>query len=124
MTAAIIDMPDPSTYAARVAAKVRGVAAEQQVTNVVLARALKISENAMSRRMTGKLPFGVDELAAVATTLRVPITAFLPPVAGTAAQGGPDGGSSVAGAGFEPATSGTRAQVIDLAAVRASRRAA
>jgi transcriptional regulator with XRE-family HTH domain len=78
MSAEIIELPDPHLYAVRVAAKVRGAAAEQQVTNVRLAKALGLSENSMSRRMTGKQEFGIGELAAVAAVLDVPVDRLLP----------------------------------------------
>lgn len=65
-------------YATAVAAEVRGMAAKKQIPSNRLAAALGISEMSMSRRMTGKLPFGIDELAAVADALGVRVTDLLP----------------------------------------------
>jgi transcriptional regulator with XRE-family HTH domain len=78
MSAEIIKLPEPSQYAVKVAAEVRAQAARKQIRGSRLAVILGISENAMSRRMTGKLPFGIDELAAVAAALDVTVQDLLP----------------------------------------------
>jgi DNA-binding Xre family transcriptional regulator len=78
MTAETVSAAIAETYAERVAAKVRGVAAERRVTGVMLARALGISPMAMSRRMTGHHALDVDELDAVARALGVTVQDLLP----------------------------------------------
>ena len=78
MTAEPITTHEAGTYAEMVAARVRSVAAEKRVTGVALAHRLGISPMAMSRRMTGHIPFAVDELARVAQALGVGIQDLLP----------------------------------------------
>lgn len=76
--------------------------------------AMDMPKSTYFRRKRGDAEWTVAEAKRAATVLNVPVATLYEGL----------GLPSVAGAGFEPATSGTRAQVIDLAAVRASRRAA
>jgi transcriptional regulator with XRE-family HTH domain len=78
MNAEVIEIPQPRTYGEKVAAEVRGEAARRRVTSARLAAALDVSTGSMSRRMTGKQPFTVDELALVADTLGVQVEDLLP----------------------------------------------
>ena len=66
------------SFSEKVAAEVRGEAARRRVQGMDLARATGLSESSMSRRLTGRIPFNVDELAAVAEALNVPIADLLP----------------------------------------------
>ena len=57
-----------------VPARVRELAKERGVTQRTIADALGLSQSAASRRLVGDVPFDVDELAAVAKVLGVPLT--------------------------------------------------
>lgn len=65
-------------YAQAVAAEVRAHAARKQMHGTDLVPVLAISQNSVSRRMTGKQPFTVDELADVADALGVEVADLLP----------------------------------------------
>lgn len=65
-------------YRAAVAAEVRAELARQQVHQSTVARALGLSEMAVSRRTTGKTSFSVEELATVAAVLGVDVRDLLP----------------------------------------------
>lgn len=66
-----------TTPAERVAAEVRAYLARQRKTQGDLAVALGISQQSVSRRMTGAQPFDVDELHRIAAWLGVPVSALL-----------------------------------------------
>jgi transcriptional regulator with XRE-family HTH domain len=72
-------VPEIAEYDQAVATEVRGEAARRQVTQLVIARALGLSQVAVSRRMNGHTPFEVGELVAVARGLGCEVTALLPP---------------------------------------------
>jgi transcriptional regulator with XRE-family HTH domain len=61
----------------RVAAEVRAVMARQGCTQTALAERIERDQHFISRRLSGKVPFAVDELAAIATALDVPLTDLL-----------------------------------------------
>lgn len=63
--------------AGRVAAEVRGELARQKRTQADLAVALGLSQQAVSRRVSGALAFDVDELHRVAVFLGVPVARLL-----------------------------------------------
>jgi len=63
--------------AQRVATEVRAEMARQRVSQDALAAAIGMSQAAVSRRLSGDIPFDVAELEDVATALRVPISQFL-----------------------------------------------
>ncbi len=65
------------TAAARVAASVRAEMARRRVTQSDVAKALGMKQTAVSRRLTGQVPFDVNELTAVAAFLGVPVAALL-----------------------------------------------
>lgn len=69
---------EPRTYGEKVAAEVRSLAARRQVSNSELADKVGISHASMWRRMTGRYPFTVDELADVAAALGVEVVDLLP----------------------------------------------
>jgi energy-converting hydrogenase Eha subunit A len=64
-----------------VAAEVRAEMARQRVSQQPIADALGISRQALSRRMTGEIPFDVAELESIAGFLGVPVSRFWPAVA-------------------------------------------
>jgi hypothetical protein len=76
--------------------------------------AMDMPKSTYFRRKRGDGEWTVSEAQKAATVLSVPVATLYEGL----------GLPSVAGAGFEPATSGSRAQVIDLAARRAARAAA
>lgn len=59
------------------AAEVRAEMARQRVSQTALAEKLEVSQPYISRRLTGDVSFDVDELAAVAEALDVPLEQFL-----------------------------------------------
>lgn len=61
-----------------VAAEVRAEMARQRISQSRVRLALGLSQSAMSRRITGELPFDVGELAALAELLGVPPARFFP----------------------------------------------
>lgn len=61
------------TLSTRVAAVVRAEAARRKVPQAQIADRLSVSQAAVSRRMTGRTPFDLDELAIVAQLLDVPV---------------------------------------------------
>lgn len=58
-----------SSHAERVAAAVRSELARQRIPQATIAARLGISQAAVSRRLSGAVPFDVSELAAVADVL-------------------------------------------------------
>lgn len=66
-------------YNENVAGEVRAAAGRRRMSSAHLARELGMSEMAMSRRMSGKMPFRVDELAQLADILGVEVIDLLPP---------------------------------------------
>lgn len=103
-TNVVIPMPDRSTARSRVAAEVRAALARAQVSGNQLAGMLGQSQAYWSRRTTGKVPFDVDDLTAVADLLGVDVRSFFTDEEPRPAS--PDGapGSSVRPKGFEPPT--------------------
>jgi len=59
--------------AQRVAAEVRAAMARNRVSQEAVARALGVSQTAVSRRLSGVVPFDINELECVAQFLGVPI---------------------------------------------------
>jgi transcriptional regulator with XRE-family HTH domain len=62
----------------QVAGEVRAVLARRQISGKQLASQLGMSQFAISRRLRGETPFSIDELAASAEFLGVPLTELLP----------------------------------------------
>lgn len=58
----------------RVAAEVRAVMARQGCTQTALAERINRDQHFISRRLSGKVPFAIDELSAIAQALGVPLT--------------------------------------------------
>ena len=61
-----------------VAAEVRAELARQRISGRQAARRLGWTQQSLSRRLTGDIPFDVAELAELAALLGVPVTAFFP----------------------------------------------
>ena len=59
--------------AERVAANVRAEMARQKISQVKLAETLRVSQPAISRRLSGRVALNVDELARIADILGVPV---------------------------------------------------
>ena len=59
-----------------VAAEVRAELARQQMSGVRAARALGWTQNYISMRLRGAIPFSIADLTAVAQLLEVPVTTF------------------------------------------------
>lgn len=66
------------TPAQRSAAEVRAALAREQITRSAVAKHLGHSRAAMTRRLSGEIPLNVNELAALAVLLDVPVSTFLP----------------------------------------------
>lgn len=62
----------------RVTAEVRAEAGRQNATQAEIAQILGISQTQVSRRFTGQIDFGIDELAKLAEAWGVPFTRLLP----------------------------------------------
>lgn len=52
--------------------------ARQQVSQQHIAAALGVSRQAVSRRITGEVPWDLSELEKVAAVLGVPVNSFMP----------------------------------------------
>ncbi len=59
-----------------IAAEVRAELARKQLSGVRAARALGWTQNYISRRLSGTVPFDVADLLAIAELLEVPVGAF------------------------------------------------
>jgi transcriptional regulator with XRE-family HTH domain len=60
-----------------VASAVRVAMARKNISGRALAEAIGMPQSRFSRRMTGEIAFDVDELAAVAAALDVPLSDFV-----------------------------------------------
>lgn len=65
-----------TTPAERVAAEVRAYLARQRKTQGDVAALLGLSQQSVSRRMSGVIPFDVEELHKIAVFLGVPVAAL------------------------------------------------
>lgn len=62
----------------RIAAKVRGVAAERRLTQQGIADALRLSRTSVVERINGRVPFTATEILTLALEMRVPVSRFFP----------------------------------------------
>ena len=69
------------TTVQRVADTVRAEMARRRVTQTSIANDLHISQAALSRRLSGMVPFDVKELSALASLLDMPVSSLLGEVA-------------------------------------------
>ncbi len=67
----------PTSPAEQVAATVRAEMARRRVTQTALADVLGMTQTALSRRISGAIPFDVNELHAIAEHLGLPPAALL-----------------------------------------------
>lgn len=67
-----------NTVAASVGDEVRAMMARRRISQTKLALAMGKSQSSVNRRLRGKQPFDVEELAQVAQILDVPLSTFLP----------------------------------------------
>lgn len=65
-----------TTTTQRVAANIRAELARRKLGGVDLARVLGMSQAAASRRLTGEVPFGINEVAVTADWLGVDMVAL------------------------------------------------
>lgn len=66
------------TWAQLLAAEVRAACARKRITQVKLARAMGMSQPALSRRWVGELPFDTDQLFKIAKLIDVSVMDLLP----------------------------------------------
>ena len=98
--------------ASTVAANIRAESARRGYSQSELGRALGITQSQVNRRWRGVIPWQLDELDAVAYLLGVSVIELVtPPRGGLGYEKGPGAKApepfgAVAGAGFEPTTSG------------------
>lgn len=71
-------MTEHQPLAEQVGTEVRVLLLRQRRSQADLARALELSPAAIGRRLTGEVPFDVNELEAIADMLGVPLATFLP----------------------------------------------
>lgn len=62
----------------RIANRVRGIAAEHELTQQAIAEVLQISRTSVSERYKGRVPFTATELLALARTTNEPVSRFFP----------------------------------------------
>jgi transcriptional regulator with XRE-family HTH domain len=66
-----------TTPGQRTGANVRAELARQRLTQIKLAAHLEMSQQAVSKRLLGLVPFDIDELTATAAFLAVPVASLL-----------------------------------------------
>lgn len=55
----------------QIARRLRGFLAEEQIPAITIARELGVTQSRVARRMTGSVPFSVDELDTIADRLGI-----------------------------------------------------
>ena len=65
------------SFTERVATEVRAELGRQRRSASWLAREVGLSQSTVSRRLTGELPFDLDQIEAVAACLNMPLSNFL-----------------------------------------------
>lgn len=68
-----------------VGANIRAEVARRGLTQAALAEVIGVSQSQLSKRLRGVIPFDVNEVAAIANALDVPITELVTAKAGSAA---------------------------------------
>jgi transcriptional regulator with XRE-family HTH domain len=101
-------LPDRSTVRGQVAAEVRAELGRNRISVNRLPRALGKSQSYWSRRVTGEQPMDVDDLAALASLMDVPVSKFFGGTSESPHPDDPDGGM-VRREGIEPPTRCLRA---------------
>ena len=69
-----------------VAAEIRGLMAKKRVTQEQLAAHMGVSQAAIARRLSGRVPFDVDELSKIAEYFAVPVASLYPAESSGAVQ--------------------------------------
>lgn len=77
MTSAPVEQP-VSPLRARMAEEIRALLARRRIAGVALAARIHRSQSYVSRRLTGDIPFDVDDLEAIARVLGVTVADLLP----------------------------------------------
>lgn len=96
-------LPDRSTVRGQVAAEVRAELGRNRISVNRLPRLLGKSQSYWSRRVTAEQPMDVDDLAALASLMNVPLSRFFGGTDENPHPDGPDGGT-VRREGIEPPT--------------------
>jgi len=60
-----------------VAEKIRRVAADKRINQTTLGAAINVTQSGFSKRLLGRIPFSIDELAALAQVLEIPLTELI-----------------------------------------------
>lgn len=68
---------DSSPSATVVADEIRGLMAKKHITQTQLADKIGVTQSAIARRLSGRVAFDVNELAAIAAALGVPVSRLL-----------------------------------------------
>ena len=68
---------DPHPLRVTIAEEIRALMARRRLSAVRLGVAIGRSQSYMSRRLTGEVPFDLDDLDAICATLDVPISALI-----------------------------------------------
>lgn len=83
----------PTSLSLRVARRVRGLMAEFEIHQSVIAGVLDVSQQGISRRLKGQTPFALDELDALAPALHTSVAYLIGATDDrTPTRPGPDGG--------------------------------
>ena len=102
MTAQVHAMPD--NFSRRVGEEVRALMARHGVNQTQVAATLGIHQSAVSKRLTGRTPFDVNELAAVARFFRTTTANIIAAAENPRPDLDPNGGLGVRQEGLEPPT--------------------
>lgn len=78
MSADAAEAPQEGAFHERVAEEARALLARRQISAREVARLVGWTDNYISRRLTGKIPFDVNDLEMLSRTLGVPVTVFFP----------------------------------------------
>lgn len=85
-----------NTYREAVAAEVRAQMGRRRITQGQLAKALGMSQAAVSRRLTGELPFDLDDVLVMAQRFNVALSDLIPEPAEVLKEGRSTPGEQVA----------------------------
>lgn len=80
LTEIYVNMASMKATQTQIADKVRGVAAENRVTQQRMADTLAMSRASVVERINGRVPFTGVELLTLAQAMNVPVTRFFPEV--------------------------------------------
>ena len=66
------------TATAQTGANVRAEIARRGMTQAAISECIGVSQSQLSKRLQGRIPFNVNELAAIASALDVPLSDLIP----------------------------------------------